>query len=244
LTVARLLLITRHKSMNTEYSQSIPVIELDANSRGRFISRTYNHLFTAIVAFTLLEVAIFKSGLAEPIAGAMLGTSWLLVLGGFVVVSWLARAVVHRTESKAAQYAALAGYVVAQAIIFVPLLFVANHYAPGTISSAAAITLAAFTGLTLIAFWTRKDFSFLRGILFWGGILALIAIAGGAIFGFQLGTFFSVAMVGLAGAAILYDTSNVIHHYPENRYVAASLELFASVALMFWYVLRILMDRR
>jgi len=227
-----------------DYSQTIPVIQLDANSRGKFISRTYNHLFSAIVAFTLIEVALFKSGLAATMAKAMLGTSWLLVLGGFIVASWLARAAAHGAESKAAQYLGLAGYVVAQAIIFVPLLYIAEAQAPGTISSAAAITLAGFTGLTLIAFWTRKDFSFLRGILFWGGIVALVAIAGGVIFGFQLGTFFSVAMVGLAGAAILYDTSNVIHHYREDRYVAASLELFASVALMFWYVLRILMSRR
>jgi FtsH-binding integral membrane protein len=66
----------------------------------------------------------------------------------------------------------------------------------------------------------------------------------GTIFGFALGTYFSVAMVGIAGAAILYDTSNVLHHYPEDRYVAASLELFASVALMLWYILRIFMSRR
>jgi len=226
------------------YSQSIPVIQLGAQSRGQFISRTYNHLFTAIVAFVLIEIALFKSGLAEPMARAMLGTSWLLVLGGFILASWLARGVAHRAESKAAQYAGLAGYVVAQAIIFVPLLFIADRYAPGAITSAAAITLVAFTALTLVVFWTRKDFSFLRGILMWGGIVALALIMGGALFGFQLGTFFSVAMVALAGAAILYDTSNVLHHYPEDRYVAASLELFASVALMMWYVLRLLMSRR
>jgi FtsH-binding integral membrane protein len=244
MTVARHLLITPVNNMNApEYSQSIPVIQLDANARGKFIARTYNHLFTAIVAFTLIEVALFKLEIAKSMAEVM-GKSWLLVLGGFVVVSWLARAAAHRAESKTAQYAALAGYVAAQAIIFVPLLYVADAYAPGAISSAAAITLAAFTGLTLIAFWTRKDFSFLRGVLMWGGIVALALIVGGIVFGFQLGTYFSVAMVGMAGAAILYDTSNVIHHYPENRYVAASLELFASVALMMWYVLRILIDRR
>ena len=52
------------------------------------------------------------------------------------------------------------------------------------------------------------------------------------------------AMVGLAGAAILHDTSNVLHHFPEDRYVGAALELFASVALMFWYVLRLFMSSR
>ena len=226
------------------YSAGIPVIELDDKSRGRFIARTYNHLFGAICAFTLLEIGIFKAGLAEPIAKAMLGTSWLLVLGGFMVLSWFARSVVHKTESKASQYAALAVYIIGQALLFVPLLFIAEKYAPGAIASAAIITFLAFTALTLVVFLTRKDFSFLRGILFWGGIIALVTIVGGVLFGFQLGTFFSVAMVALAGAAILYDTSNVLHHYPEDRYVAASLELFASVALMLWYVLQLLMSRR
>ena len=63
-------------------------------------------------------------------------------------------------------------------------------------------------------------------------IVALVLIVAGVLFGFELGTFFSVAMVGLAGGAILYDTSNVLRHYPEDRYVAAALSLFASVALM------------
>ena len=222
----------------------MPVIELDDNSRGKFIARTYNHLFLAIAAFTLIEIGLFKTGLAEVIAKAILGTSWLLILGGFMVLSWFATHVAHKSLSKAAQYLALAAYVVGQAIIFVPLLYIADHYAPGAIASAAAITFVAFVALTLVVWITRKDFSFLRSILMWGGIIALVTIAAGVIFGFQLGTFFSVAMVAFAGAAILYDTSNVMHHYPQDRYVAASLTLFASVMLMLWYVLRLLMSRR
>jgi len=225
-------------SMNS-YTQSAPVIALDENSRGRFIARAYNHLFGAIVAFVLIEVALFKSGIAESIASVLLGGSWLLVLGGFMVVSWVARSVAHKSTSKAAHYAALAGYVVAQAIIFVPLLYIANHYAPGAISSAALITFLGFVGLSLVAFMTRKDFSFLRGFLWWGFVVAMVLIVAAVLFGFQLGVFFDVALVGLAGAAILYDTSNILHRYPEDRYVAAALELFASVALMFWYVLRL-----
>src|ERR1700742_2225226 len=122
------------------YTQSAPVIVLDENSRGRFIARAYNHLFGAIAAFVLLEVFLFKTGMAESIASVLLGGSWLLVLGGFVVVSWAARYAAHRSASKAAQYAALAGYVVAEAIIFVPLLYVADKVAPGAIGSAALVT--------------------------------------------------------------------------------------------------------
>ena len=224
------------------YTQPIPVIELDDQSRGTFVARTYNHLFGAITGFTLIEIALFKSGLAETIARAMLGVSWLLVLGGFVVVSWLASRTAHNAASKPAQYLALSGFVVAEALIFVPLLYIADRFETGVIVSAAVVTLLAFGALTLVAFVTRKDFSFLRGILFWGGIVALVMIVAGVAFGFQLGTFFSVAMIALAGGAILYDTSNILHHYPEDRYVAASLELFASVALMFWYVLRLFMS--
>jgi hypothetical protein len=217
---------------------------MDAQARGAFVSRTYAHLFGAVVGFILIEIFLFKTGLALTLARAMLGVSWLLVLGGFVVVSWLASRVAHTAVSKGAQYAALAGFVVAEAIIFVPLLFIADHKAPGTITSAATVTFLAFAALTAIVFLTGKDFSFLRGILMWAGIVALCLICAGVLFGFQLGTFFSVAMVAVAGGAILYDTSNILHHYPEDRYVAAALELFASVALMLWYVLRLFLGRR
>ena len=209
------------------------------DARATFICRTYAHLFGAIVGFTAIEVALFQTGMAEPIARALLGVNWLIVLGLFMVVSWFGTRAAHTATSPGAQYAALMGFVVAESIIFVPLLFIANLQAPGAIQSAALMTLLGFSALTGIVFVTRRDFSFLRTAVMWGGMLAILAIVGAVIFGAELGTWFSVAMVGLAGAAILYDTSNVLHHYPEDRYVAASLELFASVALMFWYVLRI-----
>ncbi len=216
--------------------------EAAVSERAQFIVRTYVHLFGAILAFALIEIALFQLNLALPIAQAMLGTSWLVVLGAFMVVSWLATHAAHSATSKGAQYAALAAYVVGQAIIFVPLLFAAQTVAPGAIQSASLVTFIGFAGLTAVAFQTRKDFSFLGGLLRWGFIVALVLIIAGVIFGFNLGTFFSVAMVGLAGGAILYDTSNVIHHYPTDRHVGAALQLFASVALMLWYVLRIFMS--
>jgi len=173
-----------------------------------------------------------------------LGTSWLLAMGAFIVVGWLASRTAHTATTMGAQYAALGAYVVAEAVIFVPLLYIANYYAPGAIQSAASVTLLGFAGLTAVAFISRKDFSFLGSVLRWAGLAALGLIIAGVVFGFQLGTFFSVAMIAFAGGAILYDTSNILHHYPEDRYVGASLELFASVALLFWYVLRLLIASR
>jgi FtsH-binding integral membrane protein len=157
----------------------------------------------------------------------------------------------HNVQSRAGQYAALMAYVIAQAILFVPLLVIAEFKTiemtdgggGSIIGTAALITALGFTGLTGVVYLTRKDFTFLGGILWWGGIVAVLTIVAGAIFGFQLGTFFSIAMVAFSGAAVLYDTSNILHHYPDDKYVGASLELFASIALMFWYVLRLFLSR-
>ena len=200
-----------------------PVEALGQNARATFITRTYTHLFAAVLGFVAVEYFFFTTGLAEVMARAMLGTNWLLVLGGFILVNWLATRTATRSVSLGAQYMALAAFVVAEAVIFVPMLYIAQLYSGGgVIESAATVTLLGFGGLTMIAFWTRRDFSFLGALLGWVGLLALVAIVAAVLFGFELGTWFSVGMIGLAGAAILYDTSNVIHHYPEDRYVAAA----------------------
>jgi uncharacterized protein len=220
-----------------------PVSELSAEARSNFIWRTYGHVAAAILLFAGIETYLFSTGIALPMAQSMLQMNWLLILGGLMVVSWIATHVAHSAQSKPLQYVALVGVVVAQAIIFVPMLAIAMAKAPGMIESAVGVTLLGTGGLTAVALITRKDFSFLRGILVWGGILALVGIFAAVLFGFELGTWFSVAMIGFAGAAVLYDTSNILQHYPEDRYVGAAMALFASIALMFWYVLRLFMSR-
>lgn len=214
------------------------------DTRDRFLVRTYNHLFGAILLFAGIEFALFKTGLYVPVLQAMSGLGNIGVLLLFVLGSWGASHLAHRVESKPAQYAALGFAVVVWAIMFVPMLYIADRFAPGAIQSAGTVTILGFAALTGLVLWTKKDFSFLRGVLMWGGIAAMLLIVASLIFGFHLGTFFSVAMVAFAGAAILYDTSRVLHDFPEDRYVAASLELFASVAMMFWYVLRLFIGGR
>jgi FtsH-binding integral membrane protein len=226
------------------HEQALPVSELSTEARSSFISKTYSHVAGAILLFTLIEMYLFNSGLIVPLSEFLLTkVSWLLIIGALMLVGWGATHIAHRVESKPLQYLALGAFVVAQAVIFAPLLLIAASKQPGIIESAVWITLLGTGGLTAVAFITRKDFSFMRGILMWAGILALVAIVGAVLFGFELGTWFSVAMIGFAGAAVLYDTSNIIHHYPEDRYVGAALALFSSIVLMFWYVLRLLMSR-
>ena len=188
-----------------------PVAFQGTQTRQAFIKKTYMSLMSAIACFTLIEIALFKSGVAEKIA-ITLSQNWIFVMIAFVVAGMAASRAAFMSQSKTTQYIALYSYVVIEALIFIPILYIANYKAGGgVIQSAAAITLIAFAALTAIVFVSKKDFSFLGSLLKWAGIMAMMFMVGGWIFGFHLGTFFSVGMVGLAGGFILYDTSNILH---------------------------------
>ena len=228
--------------MNQNVNYMAPVSALSTEDRSTFIWKCYAHVVGAILTFAAVSIYLFTSGISEAIAAPML-SNWFLVLGAFIISGMAATHVAHRIQSKGMQYAAFGAFVFIQALIFAPILYVAYRMEPSIIDSAAGVTIFGSVGLVAVAMITRRDFSFLRGLLFWIGILALVAIAGSLLFGFNLGTWFSVAMIGFAGAAVLYDTSNIMHHYPQDKYVAASMQLFASIATMFWYILRLFMAR-
>jgi FtsH-binding integral membrane protein len=226
------------------FAGALPVAQAQAETRAAFIRRTYLHLAGAVGAFVIIEILLLRSALPALMLGFIQQNryGWLMILGGFILGGWMARSLAASAASVQLQYLGLGLYVFFEAVIFVPLLYLAAFYSsPDVLPTAAILTGLLFAGLTMIAFTTRTDFSFLQGALSIEGFVALGAIVGGVVFGFTLGLLFSIVMVGLAGAAILYDTSKILYHYPPDRHVAASLELFASVALMFWYVLRILM---
>jgi len=149
--------------------------------------------------------------------------------------------------SRQQQYLGLGLYILLEAVIFLPLIYIAAFYAENggaMLLQAAVTTLGMFAGLTAAVFFTKTDFSFLRTAIVVGGFVALAAIVAGAIFGFDLGLWFSIGMVVLASASILYQTSQIKDHYGTEQYVGAALQLFASVMLLFWYILRILMSRK
>jgi FtsH-binding integral membrane protein len=236
--------------MNTTYQNFANYTAADAipAERAAFIRKTYLHVAGALAVFALMEAYLVISGAGAAIAKTMLGGrwSWFIVLGLFMGVSMLANWWANSQTSKGMQYLGLALYVVAQAIIFLPLLFIASSMSGGgaMIAQAGIVTLGLFLGLTAVVFLTRKDFSFLGPILAIGGFVALGFILSGIVFGFGLGNIFSFVMVAFAGAAILYDTSNILHRYRTDQHVAASLTLFASIALLFWYILRIFIGSR
>lgn len=220
-----------------------PIARQSAHVQRSFMVKVYAHLVAAIVAFVAVEWWLFTSGIAETFTRFVIDTNWLLILGGFIIASWMAqRATVAR--SRGVQYAGLFGLVGAYALIFTPLIYsVAARGEAGLIGVAAAITLVGFVALSGIAITTAVDFSFMRSLIMWGGFLALGLIVLGVFGVLQLGTWFSVAMIALAGGAVLYDTQRIHQQMPVGHEVGAAASLFGSVAMMFYYVLRLLSNR-
>ena len=171
------------------------------------------------------------------------GYSWLIVIGLFMGVGYMADKLAQSESSEQMQYLGLGMFVIAEAIVFLPLLFVATMFGgSGLIPTAGLMTLLLVLGITATVFITRKDFSFMRGFLTVGAFVAFGFILCSILFGFSLGLIFAVVMVVFAAGSVLYTTSNILHHYAPNQHVAASLALFSSVALLFFYILQVLMS--
>lgn len=227
---------------------SRPVAALDAEARGAFLTKVYQHLVAAVVAFVLFETLLFSTGLAETIYDFVSGSgaTWLLILGAFMVASWIATTAAHDLLNPTRQYTGLFAMAGAYSLIFAPFLYYVFNVEGGgavTVGSAAVVTGLGFGGLTIVGLVTRADLSFLRPILLFAGVMALVLIVSAVLFGFELGVWFSVAMIAFAGGAILYQTQTILRTYPEEAHIGAAVQLFASVMLLFWYVLRLFARR-
>ncbi|MGC4001738.1 MAG: Bax inhibitor-1 family protein [Pirellulales bacterium] len=232
---------------NPYASFGMPVAFAAIDERTTFIRKTYAHLLGAVLAFVGLEFLLFQSGVAENIIRTLfLGRwAWIGVIVAFMAVSYIANKWANSATSLGMQYAGLALYVVAESIIFLPILYIVTSMMPNgerVLATAGLITAVLFGGLSAIVFLTKADFSGLGKYLGFG-CFALMAVAViGMFMGPGLGLIVPGFGVALMCGYILYDTSNVMHHYSTKQYVAASLALFATLATLFYYVLRIVME--
>lgn len=227
--------------------EKIMIGSLSEVERAAFYKKTYAHVAGGVLVFVLFEYLLLQS---ETIVDFMLsmteGYKWLLMLGGFMLATNYAEGMALKTSDKNMQYLAYGIYIFFEALIFVPMIYIAAFYmdsGPEILNQAAIVTLALFTGLSAAVLFTKKDFSFLKIGLTIGFFIAIGLIIAGALFGFNLGLWFSVGMCLLAGGSILYQTSNLIKKYGVEDYIPAALGLFASLMLLFWYILRIFMSR-
>lgn len=211
------------------------------DARATFLRRTYAHVAGAVLVFMALTCALVSvDAIAAPMARFAFGNWWVVLLA-YMGASYVASSMARSGASVSTQYMGLGLYAVAESLIFAPLLYLL-HIRPGgddIILQAAALTLLIFGGLTGTVMLSKADFSFLRGILSVLSFAALGLILVSMFTSLSLGTWFVVAMIVLMCGCILYETSNVLHHYPVTAHVAAALALFASLSTLFWYVLHI-----
>lgn len=229
-----------------------------AADRAAFIRRTYTLVGFTVLAFVGLLFAQFTLPL---LGGETFAYHYLNLLSGFgsggilgvfalfMAATWFANKLAASDTSAAVQYAGLGLYTVVDTLFFIPLIAIGMaRFGPdamgGIMTQAMLITLLLFGGLTATVFMTRKDFSFLRSFVTIGSFVVLGVIIAGMLFGFNLGLWFSGAMILFMAAVILFKTDEVLRLYPVDKHVAAALTLFAAFATLLFYVLRFIMQRR
>lgn len=223
-----------------------PLSNTSVETRAKIVTRVYANLTGAVVAFAAIVALIFAA--VGPVAIAtFVQHNVKLVSFGLLALCiggpFIGNAILKANPSRVGQYFLLGFYVLMYVGIFLPVLAFAVLMVGSAqlIWQATGLTIALFAALSSAVFMTRKDFSFMRAFLFYAGIASLIVIVAALITGFSLGTWFSVAMIFLACGYILFETSDVMLRTPEGAEVVAAVELFASVMMLFYYVLRLLM---
>lgn len=241
------------------------VATVGVSDRVTFLRKTYAHLGVALIAFAA-ATAFMMSYMSEfslrfAFWGGQ-GMHFLLILALFIGVSIGAQRLAMSETSRGLQYLGLGLAVILWSLLVQPIIWVAvlrfgnpaeilqanavhlavSPKAMAVIGESAVITLAIFIGLTVTVFVTRKDFSFLRGILSIGIFAAFGVIIASVLFGFTLGSLFSAFMVLLMSGYILYETTLVMKHFRPTQHVAAALMLFTTVVTLFIYVLDLVMS--
>ena len=203
--------------------------------RMTFIRKVYA-LFFAATLFAIGGVAIGMS--FEPLLRFAFDHPWIMLfamLGGVMG----AQAVRH---VPGLNLAALFGFTTLTGVVISPLMYVVSISNPASIWQAGLLTVGIFGGLTLYVFVSRKDFSFLRGMLFTGLIVLILAGFANVLFvgSSALGFATAAAALLLFAGYVLYDTSNIIRRYPTNEYVAGALSLYLDAFNIFLALIRIL----
>lgn len=233
-------------SMFSEFRAGLTAFEAPLDARLAFYRRTYLHLTGAALAFVAVSWLFQLAGVGETVIGWMASYGrlvWIGIVIAFAGLGMFAQSMARSHRPAGVQYAALGAYVAGWAFLFSPLIAIASQPAYGaTLPIAAGLTVLAFGGMSAFVLTTRKDLSFLGPFVGIGFLVALGVVVCSWIFGFELGVVFSGAMILLAVGSILHSTSNVVHTYRTDEHVGAALELFAGVALLFWYVLTLLMQ--
>ena len=114
------------------------------DQRVEFYKKTYLHVALGVFAFVIIEYLFLHSAAVVKFAMSLThGRMWLLMLGGFMLATNYAEKMAVNSTSKNKQYLGYLIYIVAEAFIFVPILFIAVNYMEGTgvLKQATILTL-------------------------------------------------------------------------------------------------------
>jgi len=203
--------------------------------RMSFIRKVYALFFAA----TLFAIGGVAAGLMyPPIMMAIIAHPWLTffaLIGGVMG----AQAVRH---VRGINLVALFAFTTMTGVIISPLIAIYTQMNPASIWQAGLLTVGIFGGLTAYVFISKRDFSFMRGMLTVGLIVVVLAAVLNLFIVGSSALAFGVSCVALLlfSGFVLYDTSNIIRHYPVNEYVAGALSLYLDAFNIFLALLRIL----
>jgi FtsH-binding integral membrane protein len=211
--------------------------QASVGERMGFIRKVYALFFAA----TLFAIGGVLLGLSfEPLQTFAREHPWIMLfamLGGVMG----AQAVRH---VPGVNLAALFGFTTLTGVIISPVIAIISQINPGSIVAAGVLTVGIFGGLTAYVFVSKRDFSFMRGMLTTGLIVVILAGVVNIFLGASaLGFAVAAATLLLFSGFVLYDTSNIIRRYPTNEYVAGALSLYLDAFNIFLALLRLLNSR-
>lgn len=188
-----------------------------------------------LLSLSLLDSAFFAllamANNAQPIG-------MVLMLVGFIGLPILIQSLSNSHWGLVAMFvfASFAGYTIGPVLNMFMMEFTNGS---AIIFAALGSTGLIFLALSAYVLSSRKDFSFMGGMLFIGVMVAFFAGLGGMLFNLpMLNLVVSGAFALLSSAMILYHTSLIIHG-GERNYIVATLSIYIALFNLFMSLLRI-----
>lgn len=211
-------------------SNAVYVANEEAVTRNSFISKVYGLLTKTLL--TSMAAAYIGTQLNLGFAALI-----ILVIAEFAVLMFAIKA----RKNKSCNIQLLYGFAALSGLTLSPMLsmYILNGQS-NLIVMAFTLTSVLFGSLTYYVHTSKKDFSYLGGFLFSGLILLLVAGLLGFFFPAIISSIaYSVIGVLLFSGFVLYDTSNILHHYASDEYIVATLNLHLDFLNLFIDLLRL-----
>lgn len=214
------------------FSQPIPAAAAPLAERMAFLKKVYGLL--AISVF-LAAGASWTTITNQAFLNVVAGNYILFIILEFAAIFFAMWARKKETMGMVALFS----FTILTGVTTAPVLLV---YSGTTVTQAAFMTGLIFAGLSFYTIVSKRDFSFMGGMLTTGLIILII---GGLLnmFIFKssgISFLYSAGGVFLFSGFIIYDTFNILKRYPTDEYISATLSLYLDILNLFLMLLHLL----